>query len=154
MLSINAVKGFEIGDGFALARCLGSHVNDVMERTECGSIAFRTNHSGGIQGGISTGAEIRFAVAFKPTPTIALEQETLNLEGEAVRFAGTGRHDPCSCLSRRLPSLPLTQTKLPIPQASSYLLSTIPVFTIRGQYSASGGWLVRSIFLLLLFSTH
>ena len=98
MLSINAVKGFEIGDGFALARCLGSHVNDTMEGSKSGSIAFRTNHSGGIQGGISTGAEIRFSVAFKPTPTIALEQETLNLEGEPVRFAGTGRHDPCVAL--------------------------------------------------------
>ena len=75
-----------------------------------------------------------------------------SLRSSTRRKRGT-RHDG-SCLSRRLPSLPLTQTKLPIPQASSYLLSTIPVFTIRGQYSASGGWLVRSIFLLLLFSTH
>ena len=94
MLNINAVKGFEYGDGFAVASQRGSYHNDTFI-SENGKVVTRTNHSGGIQGGISNGMPIRFRVAFKPTPTIGLEQQTLTTGGEAISYEATGRHDPC-----------------------------------------------------------
>ena len=91
MLSINAVKGFEYGGGFASTRKRGSQNNDIflLDGTT------RTNHSGGIQGGISNGMDIYFRVAFKPVATLMQEQETINRAGEVVQFQGKGRHDPC-----------------------------------------------------------
>jgi len=94
MLSINAVKGFEIGSGFASASMRGSEHNDAFEMTS-GKITTKTNHSGGIQGGISNGEEIYFRVAFKPVATINKEQETINTSGENTTIEGKGRHDPC-----------------------------------------------------------
>lgn len=94
MLNINAVKGFEYGDGFAVASQRGSYHNDTFI-SENGKVMTRTNHSGGIQGGISNGMPIRFRVVFKPTPTIGLEQQTLTTGGEAISYEATGRHDPC-----------------------------------------------------------
>lgn len=91
MLSINAVKGFEYGSGFAGTRLRGSVHNDLFN--EDGST--KTNYSGGIQGGISNGADIYFKVAFKPVATIMQSQETINSEGEKVAMQGRGRHDPC-----------------------------------------------------------
>lgn len=101
MLSINASKGFEIGSGFAGTLMQGSTHNDVFF-DDNGSVSTKTNHSGGVQGGISNGMPIVFRVAFKPTPTIIREQETVNLEGENVVFHGRGRHDPC-VLPRAVP---------------------------------------------------
>ncbi len=120
MLSINAAKGFEYGSGFAGVKMRGSEHNDLFSapqlphaggsitnqnmgegpetrtvRSSAGSGATLTNHSGGIQGGISNGMDIYFRVAFKPVATIMREQETINMEGETVAIKGKGRHDPC-----------------------------------------------------------
>jgi chorismate synthase len=94
MLSINAVKGFEYGSGFAGSRMKGSAHNDVFEMKE-GKVQTKTNYSGGIQGGISNGAPIVFRVAFKPVASISLPQETLTTAGAKTVFSVTGRHDPC-----------------------------------------------------------
>jgi chorismate synthase len=101
MLSINAVKGFEYGMGFAGSRRKGSEVNDTMEAGDDG-IRLHHNHSGGIQGGISNGAPIDFRVAFKPTASIARTQETINTSGENILLETQGRHDPC-VLPRAVP---------------------------------------------------
>lgn len=101
MLSINAVKGFEYGEGFAGVTSKGSEQNDVFMSEE-GTITTRSNHSGGIQGGISNGQDIYFRVAFKPVATILMEQETVDLEGNATRLTARGRHDPC-VLPRAVP---------------------------------------------------
>lgn len=95
ILSINATKGIEFGDGFASAEKRGSEANDAMDVTNEGAVFFKSNHSGGIQGGISTGATISFRVAFKPTPTIGIEQESITVTKERTTIKGKGRHDPC-----------------------------------------------------------
>ncbi|NDV67523.1 chorismate synthase [Dysgonomonas sp. 25] len=100
MLSINAVKGFEYGDGFDVSH-RGSEVNDVFYNDN-GKISTRTNHSGGIQGGISNGQDIYFRVAFKPVATILMNQQTVNKEGEDVELKARGRHDAC-VLPRAVP---------------------------------------------------
>jgi chorismate synthase len=94
MLSINAVKGFEYGSGFAGAAMKGSKHNDLFI-LEDGKISTITNHSGGIQGGISNGEEIYFRVAFKPVSTLIKDQETINKSGEKTILHGKGRHDVC-----------------------------------------------------------
>lgn len=94
ILSIPAVKGIEFGSGFAAAGMKGSEHNDVFV-TENNRITTGTNHSGGIQGGISNGNEILLRVAFKPVATIRKEQPTVNRKGEAVTVEGKGRHDAC-----------------------------------------------------------
>jgi len=101
MLSLPATRGFEVGEGFAATRLRGSQHNDPFYR-EGVKVRTRTNHSGGIQGGISNGEDIRFAVAFKPVATIFLPQETVTREGESVTFQAKGRHDPC-VLPRAVP---------------------------------------------------
>ncbi|MEM7370730.1 MAG: chorismate synthase [Bacteroidota bacterium] len=94
MLSINAVKGFELGSGFGGTKMLGSTHNDPFY-TENGVVRTRTNYSGGVQGGISNGEEVYFRVAFKPTSTIMTDQESINSEGKTITLEGKGRHDPC-----------------------------------------------------------
>lgn len=101
MMSIGASKGVEIGDGFAMAEMKGSDANDQM-RAEGSSVRATTNHSGGIQGGISNGEEIRLRVAFKPIASIALAQKTVNTEGKDVDLSISGRHD-ASVFPRVLP---------------------------------------------------
>ncbi len=94
MLNINACKGFEFGSGFDGSSWKGSEHND--EFTSSGeSITTKTNHSGGIQGGISNGMPIYFRVAFKPVSTLMKEQTTVNVSGEEATLKGKGRHDPC-----------------------------------------------------------
>jgi chorismate synthase len=94
MLSINAVKGFEFGSGFDCVRMRGSEHNDAIINVN-GNIITKTNHSGGIQGGISNGMPINFNVAFKPVATIIQGQQTVDMDGEATIAEGKGRHDPC-----------------------------------------------------------
>ncbi|MEY2937512.1 MAG: chorismate synthase [Bacteroidota bacterium] len=101
LLNINAVKGISFGDGFAAAAMKGSEHNDEWVSHKEG-IGTKTNHSGGIIGGMSTGEEIKVQVAFKPTSTIGKEQNTVNHIGENVTLASTGRHDPC-VLPRAVP---------------------------------------------------
>jgi chorismate synthase len=95
VLSINAVKGFEFGTGFAAAAMSGSQHNDAFVRLPDGAIGTATNHSGGIQGGISNGADIYFNVAFKPVATIMQRQKTVDVHATPVEMMGRGRHDPC-----------------------------------------------------------
>ena len=94
MLSLPATKGFDIGSGFAGTRLRGSTHNDPFVRRTSG-LGTRTNHSGGVQGGISNGEPIVFRVAFKPVATIGLAQETVDFDGEPVTLEAKGRHDPC-----------------------------------------------------------
>ncbi len=94
MLSINAVKGFEYGSGFEGVKMRGSAHNDAFVNEE-GKIRTKTNHSGGIQGGISNGEDIYFRVAFKPVATIMQDQPSVNEVGDPVTVSGKGRHDPC-----------------------------------------------------------
>jgi chorismate synthase len=94
MLSINAVKGFEYGSGFEGVKMRGSQHNDAFVK-DGDTVHTITNHSGGIQGGISNGEDIYFRVAFKPVATIMQDQESLNEAGETVVVSGKGRHDPC-----------------------------------------------------------
>jgi chorismate synthase len=97
MMSIPATKGFEIGDGFASARMKGSQHNDTFGAPEDDAIAPLTNHSGGTLGGISTGLPIVARVAFKPTSSIMLPQQTVDLSGNPALFQlpKGSRHDPC-----------------------------------------------------------
>ncbi|MCQ6557571.1 chorismate synthase [Paenibacillus mendelii] len=92
MLSIGAIKGIEFGAGFAAADMLGSEHNDQMNST-----GFLTNNAGGIVGGISNGEEIVFRVAVKPTSSITVPQQTMNIAGKEQTIVTEGRHDPCIC---------------------------------------------------------
>ena len=94
MLSINAVKGFEFGSGFDGVSLRGSQHNDAFIHQD-GKVHTLTNHSGGIQGGISNGEDIYFRVAFKPVATLMQDQSSINTSGDAVTVSGKGRHDPC-----------------------------------------------------------
>ena len=94
ILSIGAVKGFEIGDGFAVAQATGLTNNDAFYYDEYGTVQKKTNHAGGILGGISDGSEIVFRAAVKPTPSVFAEQETINQTGENISINIKGRHDP------------------------------------------------------------
>ena len=101
MLSINAVKGFEYGEGFDGVTARGSEQNDVF-LSENGQITTKSNHSGGIQGGISNGQDNYCRLAFKPVATILTEQDTVDIEGNATTLTAKGRHDPC-VLPRAVP---------------------------------------------------
>jgi chorismate synthase len=90
LMSINAVKGVEIGDGFASVAQRGSQHRDPIGRE-----GFESNHAGGILGGISTGQRVRCSVAFKPTSSLRLPVDSLDIHGESVEVVTTGRHDPC-----------------------------------------------------------
>ncbi|NOT75622.1 MAG: chorismate synthase [Cyclobacteriaceae bacterium] len=94
MLSINAVKGFEYGSGFEGIKLRGSQHNDEFVN-DSGKIRTKTNHSGGVQGGISNGEDIYFNVAFKPVATIMQDQQSVDKDGNEVVVSGKGRHDPC-----------------------------------------------------------
>lgn len=102
VMSLPASKGFEVGSGFGAARMTGRTHNDpFVPGVDCRPHTL-TNHSGGIQGGISNGEDIVLRAAFKPTATISSAQETVNRQGEAVTLEAKGRHDPC-VLPRAVP---------------------------------------------------
>lgn len=101
MLSINAAKGFEYGQGFGGMEMKGSEQNDIFYN-DGGHIALRTNRSGGIQGGISNGEDIYFRVAFKPVATVLTDQPTVDKDGRETIVKARGRHDPC-VLPRAVP---------------------------------------------------
>ncbi len=106
MLSINAVKGFEYGEGFNSINYKGSELNDIFVPFDSAQgnkkITTSTNHSGGIQGGISNGQDIYFNVAFKPVATIMQDQQSVDKDGNETIVKGKGRHDPC-VLPRAVP---------------------------------------------------
>ncbi len=102
MLSIPACKGFDVGDGFRASRGRGSALNDVFRAGPDGRLTTSSNHSGGIQGGISNGRPIVFRAAFKPAATIGQLQETVDYAGCPVQLRCKGRHDPC-VLPRAVP---------------------------------------------------
>ena len=127
MLSINAVKGFEYGEGFAGAVWRGSEQNDIfIPASEATShlsplstpLSTTTNHSGGIQGGLSNGQDIYFRVAFKPVATLLREQQTVNTAGEETTLTARGRHDPC-VLPR---AVPVVEAMAAITILDAYLL--------------------------------
>ena len=102
MMSIPSVHGFEYGDGFEMATRRGSEVIDNFIREDDGTISTLTNHSGGIQGGISNGEDITMRIAFKPVPTLMREMSTIDCDGNPVTLSPRGRHDAC-VLPRALP---------------------------------------------------
>jgi chorismate synthase len=118
MLSINAVKGFEYGCGFNGVSKKGSELNDVFIPTEKG-IGTKSNNSGGIQGGISNGEDIYFNVAFKPVPTLLMDQETVDIHGNPTTFKARGRHDAC-VLPR---AVPIVDAMAALTIADAYLIA-------------------------------
>ena len=102
MLGINAVKGIEFGDGFDIVNKRGSQVNDIFVESEERPLKTASNHSGGIQGGLSNGQDITMRIAFKPVATILMEQPTVDVSGKATVLKAKGRHDPC-VLPRAVP---------------------------------------------------
>jgi chorismate synthase len=118
MLSINAVKGFELGSGFEGVKMNGSAHNDEITMAD-GKPHTRTNHSGGIQGGISNGEDIYFNVAFKPVATIMQDQKSIDIEGNEAIVSGKGRHDPC-VVPR---AVPIVEAMSAIVIADFYLLA-------------------------------
>ncbi len=102
MLSINAAKGFEIGLGFGAIHLRGSQHNDPFIPAAGGGVTLETNNAGGVLGGISSGAEIYFRVAFKPVATIGKRQRTTTVDGVPITLEASGRHDPC-VLPRAVP---------------------------------------------------
>lgn len=119
MMSINAAKGVEIGSGFALSRMRGSQANDTMYQGEDGQPKHKTNHSGGILGGISNGERIELSIAFKPTATISCTQQTITQRGESYNLSTQGRHDPC-VVPR---AIPIVEAMASLVLADAYLLS-------------------------------
>jgi chorismate synthase len=95
LMSIQATKGVEVGDGFRAAGMRGSEHNDQMYTDERGRVRTRTNHAGGMLGGISNGEDIVARVAIKPTSSISRDQETVDIYGNSQTILVEGRHDPC-----------------------------------------------------------
>jgi len=118
MLSINAVKGFEYGSGFAAAAMNGLSHNDTFEN-QAGKITTQTNYSGGIQGGISNGMDIYCKVAFKPVATVMRDQQSIDKAGNTVTVKGKGRHDPC-VVPR---AVPIVEAMAALVMADHYLRS-------------------------------
>ena len=135
MLSINAVKGFEYGDGFDGVNRRGSEVNDRFVGGP--TITTLTNHSGGIQGGISNGQDIYFRVAFKPVATLLRPQETVDMEGNPTTLTARGRHDPC-VLPR---AVPVVEAMAAIVILDQYISTNM----FRKSLSAKGPDIVKRI---------
>ncbi len=91
MMSINAAKGFEIGMGFEAANMCGSEYNDLQNP----DFSFKTNHDGGVQGGITNGEDVCFSVAFKPIPSVRFDQNTIDFDGNPAVYKGSNRNDLC-----------------------------------------------------------
>ncbi|WP_027001006.1 chorismate synthase [Eisenibacter elegans] len=130
MLSINAAKGFEYGSGFEGVAMLGSAHNDTFYQDETGRIRTRTNHSGGIQGGISNGEDIYFRVAFKPVATLMQDQESIDHQGQPVVVSGKGRHDPC-VVPR---AVPIVEAMAALVLADLYLIHQAKSYTKANQH--------------------
>ncbi len=130
LMSIPALKGVEIGEGFAVTRVRGSQSNDAM-----GPSGFLTNRAGGILGGISTGQEIVARVAVKPASSIGKAQDTVSTSGEAVTIAVEGRHDPCICPR----VVPVAEAMLAIALVNAYLRQCAQSGALPGRAAVPGG---------------
>lgn len=97
LMSIGGIRGFEVGMGFGVVEKKGSQVNDLMYKKEDGTLGFRTNNSGGLLGGITSGADLVVRIAIKPTSSISQVQDTVDKKGEKTQLQVKGRHDPCLC---------------------------------------------------------
>ncbi|MXZ12579.1 MAG: chorismate synthase [Candidatus Dadabacteria bacterium] len=97
LMSIGGIRGFEVGMGFGVVEKKGSQVNDLMYKNEDGTLGFRTNNSGGLLGGITSGADLVVRIAIKPTSSISQVQDTVDKRGEKTQLQVKGRHDPCLC---------------------------------------------------------
>ncbi|MXW22662.1 MAG: chorismate synthase [Candidatus Dadabacteria bacterium] len=97
LMSIGGIRGFEVGMGFGVVEKKGSQVNDLMYKKEDGTLGFRTNNSGGLLGGITSGADLVVRIAIKPTSSISQVQDTVDKRGEKTQLQVKGRHDPCLC---------------------------------------------------------
>ena len=97
LMSIGGIRGFEVGMGFGVVEKKGSQVNDLMYKKEDGTLGFRTNNSGGLLGGITSGADLVVRIAIKPTSSISQVQDTVDKRGEETQLRVKGRHDPCLC---------------------------------------------------------
>lgn len=126
MMSINAVKGFEYGSGFAAAAMRGSEHNDSFVIRD-GEVHTATNRSGGIQGGVTNGEDVYFRVAFKPVATISKRQETVTREGEAVELEAHGRHDPC-----------VVPRAVPVVEAMAAIVALDLLLEARGEQCPDG----------------
>lgn len=126
MISINAAKGFEYGDGFRAAAMTGSESADIFRRKE-DKIITDSNHSGGIQGGISNGMPVTFRVAFKPTPTICRELPTVDTDGKETVIRMEGRHDPCVAVR----AVPVVEAMAAMTVADAILSRTPDINTLR-----------------------
>jgi chorismate synthase len=126
MLGINAVKGFEYGSGFDGTKLSGSEHNDIFV-TEGGKVKTITNHSGGIQGGISNGQDIYFNVAFKPIATLLKEQKTIDNKLEETTINPKGRHDAC-VLPR---AVPIVESMAALVLADHLLMSKLSKYNIK-----------------------
>ena len=124
MMSIPSVHGFEYGDGFEMATRRGSEVIDNFIREDDGTIGTLTNHSGGIQGGISNGEDITMRIAFKPVPTLMREMSTIDCDGNPVTLSPRGRHDAC-VLPR---ALPIVESMAALVILDNYLIKKTNVY--------------------------
>lgn len=123
MMSINAAKSFEYGSGRAAAGCYGSESADLFVKDAAGNITTASNYSGGIQGGISNGQDILFAVAFKPTPTLMREVQTLDVDGNQCTIPPRGRHDVCVALR----AVPVVEAMASLVIADALISSGLPL---------------------------
>ena len=119
VLSLGGVKGIEFGAGFAAAEMLGSFHNDWMDKT-----GFITNNAGGVLGGITTGQDIVFRIAVKPTSSIEYPQQTVDVNGDETEIVTTGRHDPC-----------LTPRMVPVVESMAALVLIDHILRNRAQVS-------------------
>ena len=138
-MGINAVKGVEIGDGFAAAANSGEGNADFM-RPGDGTPSFDSNHAGGIAGGIATGQPIRLRVAFKPTSSILTPVETITRDGEATTIATKGRHDPCVGIR----GVPVVEAMVALVLADQALLHLAQCGSMEGTAADRGRWPVTS----------
>lgn len=132
ILSINACHGFDYGMGFRGVTMRGSEQNDAFTAIKGEGVTTLTNHSGGIQGGISNGQPISFRALFKPTPTLLREQQTVDIEGHPCTFHGEGRHDPCVAVR----AVPVVEAMAALVLADNLLISYGP--RRRSPKSSSG----------------
>ena len=128
-MSINAVKGVEIGEGFGAAELSGEDNADEMRKGNDGRPVFLANHAGGIAGGISTGQPVRVRVAFKPTSSILTPRRTINQKGEEIELITKGRHDPCVGIR----AVPVGEAMMACVLADAFLRH-------RGQVGESANW--------------